>query len=122
MLNMSGGNKLNNPEFKWDAEFTTFLDSLSDKEAVKLLSIIDKIEQAAMLTATRQEWVKKLEDNLYEVRVSTNSNTLREIYFQMKGSEYFITHGFRKNTNKTPKRELEKGRRLRNSFLNKNKR
>lgn len=119
---MSGGNKVNNPEFKWDDEFDIFLDSLSNKEAAKLLSIIDKIEKTDMQTATRQEWVKKLEDNLYEIRASLSRNALRGIYFQIKGSEYFIIHGFRKKANKTPKRELEKGRKLRDSFLDKNKR
>ena len=46
---------MNNPEFKWDDEFEMFLDSLSDKEAAKLLSIIDKIEKTDMQTAARQE-------------------------------------------------------------------
>ena len=46
------------PEFKWEDEFERFLDSLSDKEAAKLLSVIAKIEQTDMSTAMRQEWVK----------------------------------------------------------------
>src|SRR5699024_1341974 len=116
---MSGGRPLNNPEFKWDKEFEIFLDSLSDIEVAKFLSIIDKIEKTNMQIAIRQEWVKKLEKNLYEIRVSTNSQALRGIYFQVQGSQYFITHGFRKKSKKTPRRELEKGRKIRELFKKK---
>lgn len=113
---------MNHPKFKWDDEFERFLDSLSDKEAAKILSIIDKIEKTDLHTAMRQEWVKKLESNLYEVRASISSNALRGIHFQRKGNEYFITHGFRKKANKLSRRELEKGRKLRDNFLSKNER
>ncbi|WP_420026305.1 type II toxin-antitoxin system RelE/ParE family toxin [Enterococcus mundtii] len=65
---------------------------------------------------------KKLQSNLYEVRASMSSNALRGIYFQRKGHEYFITHGFRKKANKLSRRELEKGRKLRDNFLSKNER
>jgi len=51
-----------------------------------------------------------------------SSNALRGIYFQRKGHEYFITHGFRKKANKLSRRELEKGRKLRDNFLSKNER
>ena len=72
---------MNHPKFKWGDEFERFLDSLSDKEAAKILSIIDKIEKTDIHTAMRQKWVKKLESNLYEVRASISSNALRGIYF-----------------------------------------
>lgn len=88
---------MNHPKFKWDDDFESFLDSLSDKEAAKILSIIEKTD---IHTAMRQKWVKKLESNLHEVRASISSNALRGIYFQRKGNGYFITHGFRKKANK----------------------
>ncbi|MFP1647698.1 MULTISPECIES: hypothetical protein [Enterococcus] len=44
---------MNHPKFKWDDEFERFLDSLSDKEATKLLSIIDKIEKTDRQTSVR---------------------------------------------------------------------
>lgn len=75
---------MNHPKFKWGDEFERFLDSLSDKEGAKILSIIDKIEKTDRQTAVRQEWVKKPESNLYEVGASISSNALRGIYFQRK--------------------------------------
>lgn len=78
---------MNHPKFKWGDEFERFLDSLRDKEGTKIFSIIDKIEKTDRQTSVRQEWVKKLESNLYEVEASISSNALRGIYFQRKGNE-----------------------------------
>lgn len=42
---------------------------------------------------------------MYEIRARTDEHWLRGCYFQIKGSKYFITHGFNKKQNKTPKKE-----------------
>ncbi|NBA61501.1 hypothetical protein [Enterococcus mundtii] len=55
---------MNHPKFKWGDEFERFLDSLSDKEAAKILSIIDKIEKTDIHTAMRQEWKKTAEQSI----------------------------------------------------------
>ncbi|SHE33281.1 Phage-related protein [Atopostipes suicloacalis DSM 15692] len=108
---------MRNPEFDWDDEFDIFLGSLNDIEAAKLLAVIEKIEQFGLQIAQRQKWIKKLEDNLYEIRVNASGNALRGLYFQIKNNNYFITHGFKKKTNKTPKREITKGKSIRNRIL-----
>ena len=39
------------------------------------------------------KWVKKLDNNLYEIRSKFGSNIQRAIYFQKVNNEYIITHG-----------------------------
>lgn len=53
--------------YDW-VEFKLFLEQLPDKDAAKLVATIQKIEENGLLITERQEWVKKLENNLYEIR------------------------------------------------------
>ena len=99
------------------SEFFDFLDSLPDKDAAKLLATIKKIEEKGLLVAKSQEWVKKLDTNLFEVRAQVGSNIQRGVYFHFENNKYMITHGFTKKTQKTPKREISRGKSIRASFL-----
>ena len=81
--------------YDW-AEFEQFLDQIPDKYAAKLIATIQNIENNVFLFAERQLWVKKLENNLYEIRSKQSSNIQRAIYFQVKGSQYIITNAFTK--------------------------
>ena len=51
--------------FDWE-EFVSYLDSLPDKDAAKLLAVIHNIEEYGLTIAERQKWTKKLTTNLYE--------------------------------------------------------
>lgn len=55
--------------------FDHFLDSLSDKDVAKLLRIKGWVQEMGIL-AIQMKWVKKLEDNLYELR-SQQGNDIR---------------------------------------------
>ena len=101
--------------YDWD-EFEEYLDSLSDKDAAKLLAVINNIEEKGLAIAERQKWIKKLTSNLYEIRSKLSSNIHRAIYFHWENNKYIITHGFTKKTQNTPKREIEKGIRRRGIY------
>ncbi|MBB1124021.1 type II toxin-antitoxin system RelE/ParE family toxin [Limosilactobacillus albertensis] len=101
--------------YDWD-EFEEYLDSLSDKDAAKLLAVINNIEEQGLSIAERQKWTKKLESNLYEIRSKHSSNIQRAIYFHWENNKYVITQGFTKKTQKTPRREIRKGLRRRNIY------
>lgn len=101
--------------YDWN-EFEEYLDSLSDKDATKLLAVINNIEEYGLAIAERQKWTKKLESNLYEIRSKHASNIQRAIYFHWENNRYVITHGFTKKTQKTPKREIKKGMQRRALF------
>ncbi|WP_436896562.1 type II toxin-antitoxin system RelE/ParE family toxin [Mammaliicoccus sciuri] len=53
------------------------------------------------------KWVKKLENNLYEIRSKRGNNIQRVIYFRVVDNRYVITHGF---TKKHPRKKLIKVR------------
>lgn len=98
-------------------EFLTFLRELPRKEAAKLLVTIEKISKFGLLIAQEQQWVKKLETNLFEIRSHHGSNSVRAIYFHKEGKYYVITHGFKKKTNKTPIKEIARAKAIRTKFL-----
>ncbi|MGE7365430.1 type II toxin-antitoxin system RelE/ParE family toxin [Desemzia incerta] len=56
------------------------------------------------------------------MRAQTDEHWLRGCYFQIKGTHYYITHGFNKNTNKTPSKEISRAEKIRQDFLSQNRR
>lgn len=104
------------PEFDWGQEFETFLNSLSTKEEARFRALIDRVENTDLQDSIRKERVKKLNDDIYELRAQTNDHWLRGCYFQIKGTEYYITHGFSKKTNTTPAREISRAKKIRKVF------
>lgn len=101
--------------YDWN-EFESYLNDLPDKDAAKLLAVINNIEEQGIAIAERRKWIKKLETNLYEIRSKYSSNIQRAIYFHWESNRYVITHGFSKKTQKTPKREIKKSLQRRNSY------
>ena len=65
------------------------------------------------------ETIKKLENNLYEIRSKRALNIQRAIYFQVQGSQYLITNAFTKKTQKTPENEKKIARNRRSRYFNK---
>ena len=104
--------------YDWD-EFEHFLNQLPSKDAAKLVVTIQKIEENGLLIAERQEWIKKIENNLYEIRSKRASNIQRAIYFQVQGTSYLITNAFTKKSSKTPESEKKIARNRRKTFLKK---
>ena len=82
-------------------EFKNFLDQLSDKDAAKLIATIQNIETYGLIISERQQWIKKLESNLYEIRSQRSSNIQRALYW----TKYVITNSFTKKSQKTPESE-----------------
>lgn len=100
-----------------EKEFQEFLDRLPNKDAAKLITIIQNIEMYGLFIAERQKWTKKVDNNLYEIRSKRASNIQRAIYFQLQGNEYVITHGFTKKTQKTPVGEISLAKTRRAKYL-----
>ena len=87
-------------------EFLEFLQTIPIKDKQKLLATIATIQEHGLLVAQRMEWVKKLDDDIFEIRSKVASNIQRALYFHVINERYIITHGFTKKTQKTPQREL----------------
>jgi phage-related protein len=99
------------------SEFDDFLDSLPSKDRAKLEAVIFKTEYNGIEIAKRMKWVKKLRDDIFELRSKQGSDIQRALYFHKVGTEYIITHGFTKKANKTPDSEIEHAANLMDEFL-----
>lgn len=94
-----------------------YLDTLQDKQADKLLARIEAIENLGLEISIRQKYVKKIADNLFEIRSRVGNSQQRALYFQYIDNKYVITHGFTKKTQKTPKREITRAKSIRRKYL-----
>ena len=82
-----------------------FLDSLTGKQAQKVLWVLQLIEE---LPAVPGQYFKKLSgtDDIWEVRVQYGSDTFRLLGFFHEGQLIILTNGFTKKTQKTPLSEI----------------
>lgn len=74
------------------------------------------MQNKGLLDAQKMQWIKKLDNNLYELRSKVGSNIQRAIYFHVEKNDYIITHGFTKKTQKTPLNEINHGKDLRQEY------
>lgn len=106
--------------FDYSDEFIEFYKKLPTKDRAKLLATIKRIEEEGLETAKAMQWVKLIEKDLYEIRSKLASNIQRAFYFQVVNNEYYITSGFTKKTQKTPKREIDKAKEIKRKFWEEN--
>ena len=64
-------------------------------------------------THMNAEITKHLDDGIWELRSGNN----RVFYFFYQNDTYLLLHQFRKKSQKTPKREIEKAKAERNDYL-----
>lgn len=64
-------------------------------------------------THMNAEITKHLDDGIWELRLGNN----RVFYFFYQNDTYVLLHQFRKKSQKTPKREIEKAKIERNDYL-----
>lgn len=78
------------------------------EEQVKLLALLEKIDEggAKYLIESHEFNTKKLEDDLFEIKVAKN----RFLYCYRKGNKVHIVHAFKKSTQKTPAKDLKLAR------------
>ena len=91
-----------------------FLDSLDEKPRAKILYNIWKSK-----ISKDQELLKKFDNEIWEFRTLYNKSAYRLFAFwdESENSMIIATHGIIKQTDKTPKREIEKAHLLRIEYL-----
>jgi phage-related protein len=107
-------------EQKFDVEFlpeaVAFIEELSPKAREKVLYNIRKAQ-----FSNDPELLKKLTDTIWEFRTLFNRTHYRIFAFWQKAgnkqSLVLATHGLIKKTDKTPKSDLEKAERIRQTYL-----
>jgi phage-related protein len=82
-----------------------FLDSLTGKQAQKVLWVLQLIEE---LDVVPRQYFKKLanSEDIWEVRIQFGNDTFRLLGFFDVGNLLILTNGFAKKTQKTPPQEI----------------
>ncbi|MGT2745552.1 addiction module toxin RelE [Streptococcus penaeicida] len=101
-------------------EFLIFYKKLPKKDQAKLFATIDMIQEKGLLIAKEMEWIKKIDNEIYEIRSKVSSNIQRALYFHVKDDRFIITHGFTKKTQKTPLKEIAKAKSIKREFEEEN--
>jgi phage-related protein len=93
-----------------------FLDSLTGKQAQKILWVLKLIEE---LESVPRQYFKKLVDSegIWEVRVQLGGDAFRLLGFFDGGVLLILTNGFAKKTQKTPTQEIALAVRRKNDYL-----
>lgn len=106
------------PKFKvvFTEDAADFLDSLTEKARNKVYFNIDK---ATFINDP--EVFKKLEDDIWEFRTLYQQQAIRLFAFWDKDDKsdtlVISTHGLIKKTQKTPKKEIEKAKQIREDYF-----
>lgn len=62
------------------------------------------------------QFFKHLEDGIYEIRIKEGSDIFRIFCFFEAGRLIILLHAFRKKSQKVPRKELERAKRLRTKY------
>ncbi len=97
-----------------------FYDGLEKKVRAKFIAIFDGIESSADGTLHDTDKLEKLHGkhthDLWEMKVFHNGRWYRFLCYR-DGRAWKLTHGFTKNTNKTPPNEIERGVEILKEYL-----
>ena len=93
-----------------------FLDSLSVKEAQKVVWVLSLIEE---MDSVSTKFYKKLSncEDIVEVRAQIGNNSFRLLGFEHKDSFVILTNGFKKKDQKVPKSEIALAEQRKNEYL-----
>lgn len=102
-------------------EFRSYLLELPQKLRYKIISKLKLISEYGLVTSMKKELVEKIEDNLYEIRVVGEGIYSRSFFFILEDDETQLTciilSSFKKKSNRTPRREIEKAKTMRNKYI-----
>ena len=93
-----------------------FLDSLSAKEAQKVIWVLNLIEEMETVST---KFYKKLTncDGIIEVRAQIGKNNFRLLGFEDEGTFVVLTNGFKKKDQKVPKSEISLAQKRKEEYL-----
>jgi len=93
-----------------------FLDSLSSKEAKKVIWVLSLVEELEQVST---KFYKQLtnSDAIIEIRVQVGNNNFRLLGFEHKDTFVILTNGFKKKDQKVPKAEIQLAQQRRKEYL-----
>lgn len=95
--------------------FETFLKAQTQKVQDKIFKVLEIIETYERVPST---YLKAIigSNGLYEARIKLGSNIWRVFCFFDKGKLVILLNGFAKKSLKTPKKEIDKAKRLMETY------
>ena len=83
-------------------------------------NIKEKIDYVLQIVISVQripaKFFKHLEDGIYEIRIEVGGNIYRIFTFFDDNKLVILLHGFQKKTQKTPRKEIERAKKLRQDY------
>jgi phage-related protein len=92
-----------------------FVDSLDDKAAARIDAFIERLRVHG--NRMQGKFVKKLTDDLFELRVKQFDRIFRVLFFYQPGMLIVITSGFQKKTQETPPGEIARAEKLKKLWM-----
>jgi len=92
-----------------------FVDSLDEKAAARIDAFIERLRFSG--NRMQGKFVKKLADDIFELRVKQFDRIFRVLFFYQPGMLIVITSGFQKKTQETPPGEITRAELLRKLWL-----
>ncbi len=101
--------------FVYGDDFWDFYGSMSKPVQKKIDWVIDLVKTVRIVP---DKFLKHLDgtDGLYEIRVKVSSDIYRIFCFFDKGDLIILLNGFQKKTQKTPKQEIARAKRLKKQY------
>ena len=93
-----------------------FIRSQPVKMAAKLSWTVALLEEHG--NALRMPYSEHLDDGIFELRAIQGHDIARVLYFFIEGKRIILTHGFVKDTAKTPVAEIERAKKYRADYRN----
>jgi phage-related protein len=92
-----------------------FVDSLDDKAAARIDAFIERLRIFG--NRMQGKFVKKLTNDLFELRVKQFDRIFRVLFFYQPGMLIVITSGFQKKTEQTPQAEITRAEQLKKLWM-----
>ena len=93
--------------------FTDFISSISEVEARKIFYVLDMLKMQERLST---KFIKHIEDGIFELRAEHGGNIFRVFFIFDGGNIVLLFNGFQKKSQKTPRKEIELAKRLKNEY------
>lgn len=97
--------------------FQDFFDKQTKKVKAKIVWTFDLVEDLQRVPETYLKYLENT-DGLYEIRVQLGSDIFRIFCFFDKGQLVVLANGFRKKSQKTPKKEIEFAIKIKEEYEN----
>jgi hypothetical protein len=125
---MMYNNTMINRQSKWHVVYYTdtkecsdvfdFINDRKDREKAKILALLAVLEEQG--PQLPRPYADILIDGIHELRIKLSGDQVRILYFFCYKDFIVLTNWFTKNTEKVPVREIEKAKKLRNDFIQRN--